>query len=139
MEHQQDCTRSIKFRAYCPETGEYVDMQNLPSAAHLFIDNFGELAMDLFVDFTDDHAPPEYVQCVLEQYTGLKDMDGRLIYENDLLFNEESGETFLVAWIDWMGGWGAETDGDEGAIYDIVSHCRVVGNKWEGDHESGMD
>jgi len=38
----------------------------------------------------------------------------------------------LVRWIDWMAGWGTETDGDDCAIYDIVGHCKVAGNKWEG-------
>jgi hypothetical protein len=124
--------RIIKFRAFCTATGEMLDMQNLPSAAHFYVDSFGNLALDLFVDFEDEGGPAEYVTCELDQWTGLLDMYGTRIYENDFLFDEMEGNVFLVRWIDWMGGWGTETDGDEGAIYDIVGHCKVAGNKWEG-------
>lgn len=124
--------RIIKFRAFCTATGGMLDMQNLPSAANFYVNNFGNLALDLFVDFEDECGPAEYVTCEIDQCTGLLDMYGTRIYENDFLFDTMESNVFLVRWIDWMAGWGTEKDGDEGAIYDIVGHCKVAGNKWEG-------
>jgi len=124
--------RTINFRAFCTATGEMLDMQNLPSAASFYIDNFGNLALDLFVDFEDEGGEAEYVTCELDQWTGMLDMYGARIYENDFLFDTMESNVFLVRWIDWMAGWGTETDGDDVAIYDIVGHCKVAGNKWEG-------
>ena len=45
---------------------------------------------------------------IVEQCTGVKDKNGNLIYENDIVEQSPSGNKYKIIWIDTDCGWGLE-------------------------------
>ena len=68
---------------------------------------------------------------VLMQYTGLKDKNGKEIYEGDILSNEDS---YLKFTVEFDLGRFVAIDNKRCDIYDlkvIASQCEVIGNIYE--------
>lgn len=75
--------REIKFRAWDKEKCKYVHQLNTP----LFIQLFG----DVIIDKTGNRDFAEVnEQYIVEQFTGLKDRNGREIYEGDIVAFENA-------------------------------------------------
>lgn len=113
--------REIKFRAYIKEVEEIreVGYINFWKKNILYPNKFCE-EYYLDADFDDIE---------LMQYSGLKDMKGKEIYEGDILFESFSEEYFKVVFEN--GSFRAEVDEYSLDLEDYAHICEVVGNIYE--------
>lgn len=67
---------------------------------------------------------------IFEQCTGLRDKNGKLIYEGDILEDEESKISYVV-WADWILGFVLRSPGseaEESEINGYFTETAVIGN-----------
>lgn len=107
--------REIKFRAWDKSNKE---MNNIESI------NFQERRV-----YKDIVSYRKFNDIELMEYTGLKDMKGKEIYEGDILFESSSEEYFKVVFEN--GSFRAEADGYSLDLEDYDDICEVVGNIYE--------
>ena len=64
----------------------------------------------------------------VEQCTGMYDKDGKLIYENDILFRENAQLTYTVEYNIKYGFMAKDQDGDYRFLYEIADASKVIGD-----------
>jgi uncharacterized phage protein (TIGR01671 family) len=109
--------REIKFRAKCARTGEW---------KYGFLSNHSTLTINsvrLKID-----------QSTIGEYTGLKDKNGKEIYEGDILENKEHSFKFKIQWgienesyAGWAGNW-LNKDFISPLYNKPLENCEVIGN-----------
>jgi uncharacterized phage protein (TIGR01671 family) len=121
--------REIKFRAYTG--GEIVYLDDCPDCRAFF--RGGELVLQHWDEPEDGPNMWHDVEATFQQFTGLKDKNGKEIYEGDILQDNEYAEDDgtaedVVVWNEADGCWTTHEWGVDGSSFD---GCEVIGNVHE--------
>lgn len=107
--------REIKFRTWDKLNKEMINIESI---------NFQERRV-----YKNDVSYRNFNDTELMEYTGLKDMKGKEIYEGDILFETFREEYFKVVFEN--GSFRAEVDEYSLDLEDYAHICEVVGNIYE--------
>ena len=120
--------REIKFRAWFEVEKKMVESENLGFQYEGDEENPFTFAFDK-TDIDESGNEKGTLCFALMQYTGLKDKNGREIYEGDIVecFRESNSVVCMK-----MNAWGLDTNGiGFKPFYEIYGHCEIIGNIYE--------
>jgi len=127
--------REIKFRAWNKEYKLfYYDAA---------IENGEVVLLDYDFSFNGWHGVKAVTidDAIIEQYTGLKDRNGKEIYEGDIVVNTyyDDGEMYKVLWVDDSVAFGMESL-DDMELYKLpLESLEVIGNIHENPELCGEE
>ena len=122
--------RQIKFKAKRPGNGEWVEGSLIRSTTGIkerayIVDSFSSMS-----DYSVIGVDPSTV-C---QFTGLKDKDGKDIFENDILYDKDSGIASAIKWKRHVCGYVYEKVGMFATVHVYACHTsllKIIGNKFD--------
>lgn len=81
------------------------------------------------IEYTKEPSITDNV--ILMQYTGLKDSEGKEIYEGDILFNEADKYNYAIEWNNLHACWQIGSGGYPIGKYQLHEFWEVIGNIFE--------
>ena len=118
---------NIKFKAKRLDNGEWVKgsfvVMKIPALSKTTIGIVAEGGATL-------HEVDPSTVC---QFTGLKDKDGKDIFENDILYDKDSGIASAIKWKRHVCGYVYEKAGMFATVHVYASHTsllKIIGNKF---------
>ena len=118
---------NIKFKAKRLDNGEWVKGDLVHSTSYVGI----SYPSDEFSDVPIVHRVDPSTVC---QFTGLKDKEGKEIFEGDLLYDEDSGIVSAIKWKRNICGYVYEKAGAFATMRVFSNHTcflKVIGNKFD--------
>lgn len=118
---------SIKFKAKRLDNGEWVKGDLVHSTSYVGI----SYPSDEFSDVPIVHRVDPSTVC---QFTGMKDKEGKEIFEGDLLYDEDSGIVSAIKWKRNICGYVYEKAGAFATMRVFSNHTcflKVIGNKFD--------
>lgn len=120
----------IKFKAKRLDGKGWVEGSLLRSTAGIkerayIVDNFSSMS-----DYSVIGVDPSTI-C---QFTGLKDKDGKDIFENDILYDKDSGIASAIKWKRHVCGYVYEKVGMFATVHVYACHTsllKIIGNKFD--------
>lgn len=128
-----------KFRAYIKDLDEF-EYNDVPHKGHFVYGNLikGEPNDDVYaivgnlIEINDEYMNVEWWQSIekgsSEQYTGMKDVNGKDIYENDLVLLDPDDQPYQVIFNEGQ----FELSNDYlGLVYDLgkeYMNCEIIGD-----------
>ncbi len=116
--------REIKFRAWDKKYKAMASFELMQTNARFAID--APLPSGQFV------VLPRHENIVLMQFTGLKDKNGKEIYEGDILLDDTEGETYdCVEWNSFNGGFDTKYWYSPRELVENAESHEIIGNIYE--------
>lgn len=121
--------RNIKFKAKRLDNGEWVEGYFYKECGNTYI--IEDRQKDSMLNRNEAVLVDPSTVC---QFTGLKDKDGKDIFENDILYNKDSGIASAIKWERHVCGYVYEKVGMFATVHVYACHTgllKIIGNKFD--------
>lgn len=120
--------REIKFRAWHIKIGEMANVDTIHFNGYVHLSPISKIS--------DESKMFRFDEVELMQYTGLKDKNGKEIYEGDIVkyavgYNKQARN---IAKIEWTPGWGYTGIRVDCYVLEHMNNVEVIGNIHEHKH-----